>query len=252
MDKEKDNKKDKEKGLLEDLLGDVLNFDRGLPATILNMFTNPGLVVETYFVDRKRFVNPIRYTIFLLTVVTAITTFFVDYEVLFQRAMDLGANEQMEDSIALLEEKTGYDINGYVNTVTEVSVFISTKINQLLYIIVLAPILAFFSRLFFKKIQPNYKQHYVMFLYQLATYSLFSLLFLPMMMSEFSFSVFSSVTITVQLAYTVYVQAKYLKLDSMKGYVKSGVSFLISYVVFGIALNIIIYLSAFGVFMFRA
>ncbi len=52
-----------EKGLFEDLLRDAFDLDKGLFATLITMFKNPGLVIDSYFTDRKRFTGPFRYAL---------------------------------------------------------------------------------------------------------------------------------------------------------------------------------------------
>lgn len=68
------------KGFLEELMGDVFNLDRGLPATIWGMIKTPDKIIESYFTDRGKYVTPLRYCIFILAVTTFITVRFIDYD----------------------------------------------------------------------------------------------------------------------------------------------------------------------------
>ncbi len=242
----------KEAGLFEELLGDVLNLDRGLPATIYNMFVNPRLVIESYFIDRGRFVNPIRYTIFILAITTAITVYFIDYEQFLEQAANAGAqggdfNASLED----LKEKTGIDWPRYFDMVGEVTIVMTTKLNQLLYIVLLAPALAFFSKLFFKKIKPHFKHHYVMYLYSLASFSAVSLLFFPLMMIENFWATYTTIVVALQLSFSLYVQIRYLGLKGFDQYAMSFLSFLFGYIVYTIFSIIIMYGAAAILFIYR-
>ncbi len=242
----------KEAGLFEELLGDVLNLDRGLPATIYNMFVNPRLVIDSYFTDRGRFVNPIRYTIFIMAFTTAITVYFIDYERVLQEAANAGAqggdfNASLED----LKEKTGLDWPLYFEMVGEVTIVMTTKLNQLLYIVLLAPALAFFSKLFFKSKKPYFKHHYVMYLYSLASFSALSLFFFPLMMIENFWATYTTIVVVLQLGFTFYVQSKYLELKGFEQYAMSFLSFLFGYITYTIISIIIMYGAAAILFIVR-
>lgn len=243
-EKESIEKKEEEKGLIEDLVGDLLNLDRGLPATIYWMFRDPGLVISSYFTDRKRFVNPIRFTIFILAVVTTISTFFVDYEQLFQQAMESGSQGNMDQAIEQLESVSDFNWRGYMEKVQEISVLITTKLNQVLYILILAPLMAFFSRMIFRAKEPEFRKHFVMFLYLLATFSLFSILLIPLMVSFGMSSAYVSIAIFTQLVFTIFVQVNYLKLSGFKGYSLAVINFLLGYLAYTVATLIIIYVGA--------
>lgn len=238
-------KKEEHKGILEDLVGDLLNLDRGLPATIFLMFKSPGVVISSYFTDRKRFVNPIRYTIFILAVVTTISTFFIDYEQMFKTAMDGGAQGNMDQAIEQLESVSDFNWRGYLEKVQEISVLISTKLNQILYILILAPLMAFFSRMIFRSKEPEFRKHFVMFLYLLATFSLFSIFLIPLLVAFGMGSAYVSIAIFTQLAFTIFVQVNYLRLSGFKGYSLAVVNFLVGYLAYTIVTLIIVYVGAF-------
>ena len=235
----------KEKGLLEDFLGDVFNLDRGLPATFLGMIKKPGEVIQSYFTDRGRFVNPFRYTIFLLAISTFIMVMFVDYEQIFTAAMEAGAGDSTENLILMLEEKeSDFNWRGYFDALTEVSVLLTSKLNQILYIVVLAPILAFWSRLFFKGKQSEFRKHYVMMLYTMATFSLFGLLMIPLLLNLESFGQYAVIAVLVQATFTFYVQIRYLMLKGIKDILLLILSFVLSYITYSIVTALITYIGA--------
>lgn len=140
------------KGFLEELMGDVFNLDRGLPGTIWGMIKTPGVVIDAYFTDRGKYVTPLRYCIFILAVTTFISVRFVDYEEMMKNAMEMGAGGGLEDTIEQLSEAIpSFDWKAYFEAVTEISVSLLQKFNQVLYLVLLAPPMAFFLKLFFKK-----------------------------------------------------------------------------------------------------
>lgn len=231
-----------ENSMLDDFLGDLINLDRGLPATVLGMLKSPGLVIESYFTDRGRFVNPFKYTIFILAVTTLIGSLFVDYELLMQQAAELGYSSSVEDAnenFKRIEEESGIPIASFMTAMKDVSVAMMTKFSQIFYILVMAPLMAFSSRLFFKKKRAFFKHHYVMLLYMLATYAIFGLVFTPLMISEIPFTIFTFLVTFVQLVFFMYVQIKYLELKGFDEYSMSFLSFFVGYILYMIATFII-------------
>ncbi|MCG8371991.1 MAG: DUF3667 domain-containing protein [Balneolales bacterium] len=254
MDKEKEeNKPDQkvEKSLIEDLLGDLINLDRGLPATFIGMIKSPALVIRSYFENEKRYVNPFRYTIFILAITTMITAFFIDYEGFMEAAMEMGSGSEQEFEMMIqdIEEQTGFDARGYFEALEEFSLAIITKFNQVLYIVVFAPILAMVSRIFFSS---TFKEKYVMYLYAVGTYSVFSLLLIPLLVLQSSVWLFMLVATVSMLIYVMYVQGKFLKLSGFGKYFQSFLSFVLGYIVFAIVQAIIQYVGAFILFMSRS
>ncbi|RNC84648.1 MAG: DUF3667 domain-containing protein [Balneola sp.] len=241
----------KEAGLFEELLGDAFNLDRGLPATIYNMFVNPGLVIESYFTDKGRFVNPIRYTIFILAVTTAITIYLIDYEQFLEQVANASTQGDFEANLEELKEQTGIDWPGYMDTVGEVTILMTTKLNQLLYIVVLAPVLAFFSKLFFKKKKPYFKHHYVMYLYLLASFAIVSLLLTPLSMLEGGGGIFLFALTFLMLVYSMFVQSRYLGLKGFDQHAMSFLSFIFGYIVYSIGSAILMYGAAAILFISR-
>ena len=231
-----------EKNILQDLLGDLLNIESGLPATFLTMLKSPGLVIDSYFANEKKFVNPFKYTIFILALTTLIGTFFVDYEVIMQKAAEMGSTQSVEDLDANYQkfsEETGVNIIGFMTAMKDVSVAMIAKFSQLVFIVVMAPLLAFSSRLFFRKKKPFFKHHYVMLLYTLATFAVFSILITPLMMSDIPFGIFTFGSIAIQLIFISFAQIRYLNLKGANEYFMSFVSLLVGYIFYTIATLII-------------
>lgn len=239
---EVEQKKPHEPGLVEEFLGDFISFDRGFPATITGMFKNPAKIIESYFEEKGRFVSPFRYVILILAVTTFFTSLVIDYDEIMHAAIMEGSGrdlEEMQPSLEAFKEKTGFDMSLFLETVQEVSVAISTKFNQLFYILVLAPLLAFTSRLFFKDRKSQYKNHYVMFLYTLASLAILSLILTPIVFLGSSFWIYSLTIFVVQMGYTMFVQSRYFKLKGWEEYFQSGLSFIFGYVLFLVATFVI-------------
>ena len=224
----------KEKNIFEDLVGDILSLERGLPATFLTMLKSPGRVIDSYFADEKQFVSPFKYTIFILAVVTLINTTFVDYEALMQAAAQSGTNdiEQMNEDLKKLDEATGLNFTGFMTAMKDVSVGLLTKYSQVFYILVMAPLLAFSSRLFFKKIKPKFTHHYVMMLYTVSTYAVFTLFLIPLLANQSMIWIQTVLTSIIMMIFLMYTQIKYLKLKGFDGYMMSFLSFLIGYILY--------------------
>ncbi len=235
--KKPDQQKD-EKGFIEELLGDVINLDRGLPATFLDMFRRPGHVIESYFVDKGRYVNPFRYTIFIATIVTLLTTFFIDFSELFDSiATDMGGVE----GNPILETEGGRE---YFENVKEVGILLSTQFIAINYIFLLAPSIAFTSFLFFKKIKPKYRNHLVMSLYYAAQLATFSVITIPLMLNLDFFDYFIWITVGMQLAFVLWVYKSYLDIKGLRSYIKATIAYLLGYFLYMIILSIVMYGAA--------
>lgn len=232
-----------EKGFMEDILGDVLNLDTGLPATIKDMIVRPAEVIEAYFTDRDRYVNPFRYTIILMAFTTAIATFFIDYSLVFEQALETGAGVGKEQMITDLSSVIDYNWEAYFEGVIKISVLISTKLNQVMIILILAPLVAMFSRMFFKEQEPRFRRHFVMILYSMATYSLFSILLIFVIENSF-FNISVLILASMQFAYLIYVQSRYLNFKGAGKYIKGLLCVLFGYVLYSLSTAVISYVGA--------
>lgn len=228
----------KEKGFIEEFLVDIINLDRGLPATYIDMFRKPDVVVSSYFTDKGRYVTPLRYTIFLATLVTLITTYFIDYGELFDSAFD-GIEADEDNPLFATEEG-----RLYFSKVKEVGVLFSTKFVAFNYILLLAPCISLSTFLFFKKIKTRFVEHFVLNVYYVAQLTTFSIITIPVMVYTQSFEYILTVSIISQLAAIVWIYRKYLELNGLKGYLKAIFSYLIGYVFYSITSAIVMYSGA--------
>ncbi len=250
MDEEKSTppQQTQHKGFLEELMGDVFNLDRGLPGTIWGMIKTPGEVIDAYFTDRGKYVTPLRYCIFILAVTTFITVRFVDYDAMMKNAMELGAGDSLEDMVSQLNELVpSFDWSAYFQNINEITVSLVQKFNQVLYLVLLAPIFAMFTRLFFKKKKSRFVEHYVLMVYSLTTFSIFSLLMLPAMkmMENTNTPLIFFLGIPLMLAFLLWPTIKYLGLKGFSEYLQAAIALVLGYFLYAIAQTILIYVGAY-------
>lgn len=225
----------KEKGFIEEFLVDIINLDRGLPATYIDMFRKPDVVVNSYFTDRGRYVTPLRYTIFLVTLVTLITTYFVDYSELFDSVFESVA---ADDDNPLFATEGG---RAYFLKVKEVGVLLATKFVAFNYILLLAPCMSFSTFFFFKKVKPRFVEHFVLNVYYVAQLTTFAVITIPVMVYTQSFEFIFATSIITQLFAILWIYRKYLELKGIKGYLKATFSYLIGYLLYSIVSAIVMY-----------
>lgn len=251
MDEEKSQtpqRQTQHKGFLEELLGDVFNLDRGLPGTIWGMIKTPGQVVEAYFTDRSKYVTPLRYCIFILAVTTFITVRFIDYDAMMTNAMEMGSGASIDDLIAQLNQIVpDFDWVVYFQNLNEITISLVQKFNQALYLVLLAPMFALFTRMFFKKKKNRFIEHYVLMVYSLTTFSIFSLALIPAMKmmetAETPLLFFS--TIPVMLGFLLWAMIKYLGLKGFSEYLQGVIALVLGYILYSIIQTILLYIGAY-------
>lgn len=236
------------KGFLEELLGDVFNLDRGLPATIWGMIKTPGLIIDSYFTDRGKYVSPLRYCIFILAITTFITVRFVDYDAMMKNAMELGAGQNIETLISQLNQiAPSFDWAGYFQNINEITVSMVQKFNQVLYLVLLAPMFAFFTRMFFKKKKSRFIEHYVLMVYALTTFSLFSLSLLPFMkmMENTETPLIFFISLPLMIGFLMWASIKYLGLKGFSEYVQVFIALMFGYILYSFVQTILTYVGAY-------
>lgn len=241
------------KSFLEELLGDVFNLDRGLPATIWGLIKSPGEVIDAHFTDRDKYVSPLRFCIFILAITTFITIFFIDYDKMMTNAMELGAGDSLDDMIAQLNQVIpSFDWSAYFQNINLITVSLVQKFNQILYLLVLAPIFALFTRMFFKKKKSRFIEHYVMMVYSLTTFSIFSIIMLPVMkmMEDTDTPLMFFLTIPIMLGYLIWCSIKYLGLKGFSEYLQAFIALFLGYILYSIAQTILIYIGAYLMVVF--
>ncbi|MEQ8524643.1 hypothetical protein [Gracilimonas sp.] len=237
-----------ENSVFKDLTQDVLSLERGLPVTVWHMIKSPGVVIDSYFTDRGRYINPFRYAIIVLAITAVIVGFFVDYEALYRHALEEGAGEDLNTFIATLSAQVpGFDWQKYFDSFLELSVMFSEKFSQVGAILIFAPIMALFSWMFFKSKKEKFVYHYVMMLYNLTTFSIFSSLVSPLIDEQgFALSSWYMVlTIGIMLGFTYYVMRSYLRFNRFMDHVKVIFTFFLGYFGYSILTAFLLYGGAF-------
>ncbi|MEO1021752.1 MAG: hypothetical protein AAFW89_04360 [Bacteroidota bacterium] len=236
----------KERGLIEDFLGDILNLDRGLPGTIWLMLKSPHEVVNSFFAVPKKYVNPFRYTIILTTITTFISVQFIDYEEMMKSAMDAGGDSA--DVIAGLQEQIPtFDWQLYFDNLLFISTVLIEKYAAINYIVLFAPMLALSTFLLFRKHMPKYKQHFVMNLYGISTLSLFGIIWALLVPLLEQSSVFEGLLYTIipTTLYCCWVIFSSLGFKTIKGFLGALAGFFLGYMFYSIILTIVMYFGAF-------
>lgn len=250
MDEEKPTppQQTQHKGFLEELLGDVFNLDRGLPGTIWTSIKSPDKVIDAHFTDRGKYVSPLRYCIFILAVTTFITVRFIDYDAMMTNAMEMGAGASVDDLVAQLNQLIpSFDWSAYFQNINEITISLVQKFNQALYLVLLAPIFALFTRLFFKKKKSRFVEHYVLMVYSLTTFSIFSLAMLPAMkaMENTDTPLIFFMGIPLMLGFLMYASIRYLSLKGFSEYLQVLIALVLGYILYSFVQTILIYLGAY-------
>ncbi len=181
------------KSIVADFLRDFTNLERGIMGTFLQLTVRPRLVVETYLEsDRKRFIRPTRYLMFVLSL-SAVYVFIVQYwygvsltDVIveqmgpgFERALmdklearhavTALSNEEWRDEIVAIQQSRNSMLSIYRVFFEYYSIFFLLTI----------PIGAFFNRVFHPSNRFNFAESTVASLYLYSHAALLSLLLLP-------------------------------------------------------------------------
>lgn len=238
----------KKKGFIEELLGDVFNIDRGLPGTIWTMLKSPYEVVNSYFTNSGKYVAPLRYCIIILAVTTFISVRFIDYEAMMRSAMEAGAGDDLDKMIEQLSTiAPNFDWAGYLQALNDVSVMILQKFTQLIYLILMAPIMAFFSKLFFKQKKPAFINHYVLMVYGLTTFSLITITLLPLTSQAGTPDGEWTILLSVPLmfGFLVWSMVSYLKLKGFAEILQAFIALMLGYFVYAIVSGFLLYTGAY-------
>lgn len=254
-------KQSSQKGLIEEFIGDVINFERGLLGIFVEFLKSPTKVIDGYFIDRTQQVSPFKYAIFILTIVTLVNTLFIDYDSLMQKSAESGytigrgeeeSAEAFDRSIQDLSEELEVDISGFIDALNDISVGISTKYSYVFYILILVPCFAFCSKVFFGKKKSSFKEHYVMTLYSFSTVSVINLLFLPLMLDIENMWFYTLLTSISMFVMSVYTQISYLKLKGFDEYMQSFLSFILGLIIYMLVTAVLMLFASIILFIVRS
>lgn len=150
----------------------VLNFEKGIFFTLRELLIRPKQYIEDYlYHDRRKKAHPLRFLFLSAALATFLSlNFFLtsDHWVLRPTINDDGSvnigpalrgfeEDQQEDALALIEDPEKREVID--NLLTELSTSFKRSLNGLFLLIV--PIQAFFTWLFFRKRRYNFAEHLV-------------------------------------------------------------------------------------------
>lgn len=237
-----------QKGFIEELLGDVFNLDRGLPGTIWGMLKTPGEVIDAHFTERGKYVSPLRYCIIILAITTFISVRFVDYEAMMTNAMDMGADRNLDQLLEQLSTMMpSFDWVGYFQAINEIAVTVLQKFIQVIYLVLMAPLMALFSKLFFKKKKEKFINHYVMIVYALTTFAIFTIFLLPIMAkmetTDNFWLLFTG--LPLMIGFIGWTMIDYLKLKGFSEYLQAVLALVFGYISYSIVSGVLLYVGAY-------
>jgi hypothetical protein len=146
------------KYISDELQYTVVHWNKGLLYTIKKLIKNPGQTARTFVEgDRVNHYKPISMVFILSGLGTFLSFKVFGFSEVMKEQMVMAGNKSMNAGFA----------NNYLSFVTNYSAFI---------MLALIPIIAFFTKLVFRKWGHNYYEHIVMNAYGLSLYSVLSML----------------------------------------------------------------------------
>ncbi|MDZ7773220.1 MAG: DUF3667 domain-containing protein [Balneolaceae bacterium] len=215
-------------------LSELVNIDRGVPGTFLALFRRPEEVVRDYFDGHDRYMNPFRYVVVIVTIVTLILSAVVDFEEFYLRMVEAGIGMGHQESLEAMPE--GMSI--YFEELFRVGWLMTSKYMPVTFILLLSPALAVTSYLFFKNRKSYFSQHFIMNMYLSAQASSFGLITIPIIMQLENMMNAAYVTLPLTLAYLVWFYKRNFALQGFGQYAQAVVSYILGYVVYLVFLMI--------------
>ncbi|MGF1532242.1 MAG: DUF3667 domain-containing protein [Bernardetiaceae bacterium] len=162
----------------------LINLDRGIPHTFLQLTLRPGHAIRAYIAGhRKRYFNPIKYLL-LVSAIAAFIHLFIPYDEIFdfsQSPVSVEFEKELEAAQGREKEKM-QQLALESAKFREMAVqLITLTFNQYFSLIMLLsiPILSVFTRLFFYRHAYNYAMHFVLNCYLIGHTLWFYVLLLP-------------------------------------------------------------------------
>jgi len=215
------------KDLFRDFMHHVLELETPFLFTLRNLMIRPGEVCRAYVEGkRKSYISPLQYFIISLAVYLFIF-YWLDINV-------VGTSSKM----------WGIDnANPYQQDIERI---ITQNMNLLFFILI--PILAFFSRLFFRKSGFNYTENLVLFFYVYAHLMFLTTLLMPIYL--FDPDIFMNVSYLIDLIYMPWAMVQFHRSKVLPGVLKGIFVYLISSVILiGITIVAISVYMAFKYYM---
>lgn len=101
--------------------------------------------------------------------------------------------------------------------------------------------------MFFKKKKNKFIEHYVLMVYALTTFSIFSLALLPAMkmMENTDTPLVFFMSIPVMLGFLMWASVKYLNLKGFSDYMQVFIALIFGYILYSIVQSLLIYVGAY-------
>lgn len=216
------------KAFTSQFLSELVNIDRGVPGTFVTLFTRPEEVVRDYFDANDRYMNPFRYVVVVVTIVTIVVSAIIDFEAFYQRMMEMGLGMDSQES---LEAMSG-SMRTYFEQLFRVGWLMTSKYLPVTFILLMSPALAVTSFLFFKDRKSYFSQHYILNMYLVAQGATFSMVAIPVMMQMNNMLNVGYITIPLILVYLVWTYSRYFSLQGIGQYAQAVVSYILGYVIY--------------------
>lgn len=209
-------------------LSELVNIDRGVPGTFITLFTKPEEVVRDYFDAHDRYMNPFRYVVVMVTVVTLVLSALIDFEVFYRRMVEAGLGMGYQESL----ESMPAGMRTYFEQLYSTGWLMTTKYMPVTFILLLSPALALTSYLFFKERKTYFSQHFILNMYLAAQGATFSLITIPIMYNLDNMMNVGYVATPLILAYLLWIYSRYFSLQGIGQYAQAVVSYILGYVIY--------------------
>ncbi len=199
------------RSLAEDMLG-IFNLERGMLYTLRELFLRPSTFLDEYFnKDRRRPVHPLRFLFLTAALATflSLNLVFVSDNFSLKPRVDESGNVNFslgprEDGVQSIDEAVkGIENEEARAQLTEIFDRASTLFNQLLntLFLVLAPLRALFSWLFFRKKGYNYAEHLAANAFMLGWQNTFFILLVPIAMLNVNIAILVGFILSLIVTY---------------------------------------------------
>lgn len=219
-----------------ELVNIVTNIDRGFLYTVKMMFIAPGAMIR-YYLDgqTRRYYPPLRFLILLVTISVAINLGLGVFDQQQSEIQSMVATPENEQ-IAAKQQEMNQEIKKYLNVIP----------------LLMIPLLALFSFLFFRKKPWNYAEHLVLHAFtqgQLVIIGLPIIILSTLLHGESSVYILLGV-MGIGILYGAYVFQRFFQVGALQAFIKYFFTYAFSYFLLIIAMSIImiIYLLASGEF----
>lgn len=220
--------------IFSELFNIVTNFDHGLWHTIKMMFVAPGELIRNYLNGQtRRYYHPLRFLIFMIAISVAINLGLGVYDRQQSEIQSMVGAPQSEEIVAT-QQQLNQEIKKYLNFIP----------------MIMIPVLALFSYLFFRKQPWNYAEHLVMHSFMQGQFALIGVpvaLLSAFLQGQYTVHILL-IVIGIGIIYGAYVFRQFFQINTFQAFIKYFFTYFISYIMLMLLSSIamIIYLIASG------